>query len=131
MSLSETFDCDFYVNGVVLSDEWLSLSTQEIKRIVRDIIQEGAERIADYARMSAPVRTGRLRNSIQSAPNENGATVEATVPYAAPVNYGHVTASGSFVPANPFFTNAIDMILPEIEREIDEEVTAYLRLQQP
>lgn len=127
MSLSTSLDCQFYFNGVEITENMTPLDMEKINQIIKDTIQAGADAIAYLAQLNAPVRTGRLRDSIHSVPTETGAYIEASAPYAAPVNFGHITASGSFVKANPFFTNAVEQVLPEIEREIEEQISMYLR----
>jgi phage gpG-like protein len=54
---------------------------------------------------------GRLRKSINVYHNTEGpasAEVRAEVDYAAPVEFGHRTSAGTFVPAQPFMTPAVE-----------------------
>ena len=48
-------------------------------------MEEIAARAEDYARQLAPVRTGRLRDSVTGAASQNEAAVGSGVPYAARV----------------------------------------------
>lgn len=96
--------------------------------------------LADSA---APIRTGGLRASryrVSSITNEFGSAVAAfysanprgeagadpgeaqhgsvilgfAAGYAAAVDQGHHTRSGSFVPANPFFTSTVQAQIPRL-----------------
>ena len=59
----------------------------------------------------APVDTGNLRDSIKFVrATSNTAQIVATADYAAAVDQGHKTRSGSFVPANPFFSSVVGRI---------------------
>lgn len=64
-----------------------------------------AGEIAEAAKALAPVRTGRLRDSITVEASEPGAEVQALAPYSGWVEYG--TAS---TPAQPFLRPALAKI---------------------
>lgn len=58
-----------------------------------------------------PVDTGFLRESIKFVKaSQNTAQIKVGADYAAAVDKGHQTASGSVVPANPFFSAVIGRI---------------------
>lgn len=59
---------------------------------------------------------GRLRKSINVYHNTEGpasAEVRAEVDYAAPVEFGHKTSAGTFVPAQPFLFPALEEESPK------------------
>jgi phage gpG-like protein len=67
------------------------------------------KRMQNKAEQYCPVDTGYLRNSVYSETNRTTGDIEigATATYAAAIEYGHVTRSGSFVPAQPFIRRAV------------------------
>jgi len=81
--------------------------------------QEAAINVQAQAKINAPVGTpestgikgyhgGRLRNGMAYQNMGMGhSKAYNDVKYAGYVNDGHHTRSGSFVPANPYFTNAV------------------------
>lgn len=63
--------------------------------------------ISNRAKQLAPVRTGFLRSRIGWRKIGVGRyRVFALAPYSPPVEFGHHTASGSFVPPQPFMRPA-------------------------
>lgn len=74
------------------------------------------EQMEAIARRYVPVDTGTLRNSIgHEVDYEDGTvTLYADAPYAEAVEFGHITASGSFVPPRPFLRPAIEQELGDI-----------------
>jgi hypothetical protein len=87
------------------------------------IVANGARRIdrlandaAETARQRCPVGsrehtdgTSHMRDTIMVEPlagSPMNRAVKVGAPYAADVNYGHHTAGGGFVPADPFFSSA-------------------------
>jgi HK97 gp10 family phage protein len=73
------------------------------------VVQEAAETIAADAKERAPVDTGFLRDSITSElESPLVAEVRAEADYALYVEEGHHTSAGSFVPAQPFLTPAVE-----------------------
>ena len=106
------------------------------------VVRKTAFDIRAAAANNAPVDTGFLRNSIYfktvsessygaggGAPTKDAYLLpEVKTPsdsmtayaavganYAAYVNYGHHTRSGSYVPAQPFWEPAIDAVQPSFE----------------
>lgn len=93
---------------------------------VVDDVQNGTEG------HGAPVDTGALASSYTTEPDEGSLSVlvgsdpavinpvsgQSVGTYAAPVEYGHHTASGSWVPAQPSFTPAVEYQATTLERRI-------------
>lgn len=66
---------------------------------------------------------GRLRKSINVYHNTEGpasAEVRAEVDYAAPVEFGHKTSAGTFVPAQPFMTPSLEEESPKFWNRLSE-----------
>ncbi len=74
------------------------------------------------AKFNCPVDTGYLSSTIgtMEGGRPGSQIVIATAHYAAPVEFGHVTQSGSFVPPQPFMRNALAetvMVFPDLARQ--------------
>lgn len=76
----------------------------EIKNACNAAIEAAAENIREEAKSFAPVKTGKLRESIKTEKKDNYISVGSDVPYAFFVEYGTSRA----VPA-PFFQPATVM----------------------
>ena len=75
----------------------------------RQAISEAAIYTAVQAMKYCPVDTGHLRSTIKVLHSNMGdlSTVVVDATYAVPVEFGHVTRSGGFVPPQPFLRMAI------------------------
>lgn len=67
-------------------------------------------------RQNTPVDSGELLASTYARIIENPGQdlrveLGATAPHAAPVEFGHLTRSGSFVPPNPFLRRSLSQLL--------------------
>lgn len=63
----------------------------ESQKMIRQALNESADLVVEAAQRRAPVRTGRLRNSIRAASTQRLAQVKeggAFVPYAGFIDYG-------------------------------------------
>jgi hypothetical protein len=71
-------------------DEALRLHLERVNIGLRDLdaFDAIAGRMASLARAFAPHRTGRLAGSIRAETTRNRASIVATAPYAAIINYG-------------------------------------------
>lgn len=109
------------IDGMELLGRDLDKYVQDLRREANDRTQEAGINTQAEAKKAAPVGTpestgipnyhgGRLRSSIQYKPGILSAEVGSDVEYAAPVEEGHITRSGSHVPARPF-------LFPAFERE--------------
>lgn len=79
------------------------LDEKEIPKAVRLANKSAADVIAREAKTRAPVRTGRLRNSIRSGATKAAATVRAgnkRVPYANAVHWGRKEGNVGSPPGN-------------------------------
>lgn len=87
----------------------------DVKEKTQQVLAEGGERIQNEAQSRAPVRTGTLRGSIESRTEDMRVEVVATTDYAAFVEFGTRNQE-----PQPFLTPAFELILPQIERDIEE-----------
>lgn len=77
------------------------------------VVQRTVRAVEREAKVLCPVDTGRLRGSIHgqmTGPTEG--EVGTDVEYAQPVHDGHHTASGSYVPGQPYLTPALELARP-------------------
>lgn len=72
------------------------------------ILEQTGQFVEQRAKSGAPFRTGELRDSIGHKTAGFKVTIFATAEHAAPVEFGHVTASGSFVAARPYMQPAVE-----------------------
>jgi HK97 gp10 family phage protein len=76
---------------------------------------EAGEIVANEARSQAPVRTGRLRNSIRVSKALNRVSVSAgnnrTIPYANPIHWGWFKRN---IKPQPFFIKALGITRDEV-----------------
>lgn len=94
---------------------------------LKDAHQQVADMVRDIAAANAPVRSGRLRNSVRASGTKTSAIVRAgtarTVPYGPAVHWGWPNRN---IAPNPFLWDAIQssreqwtgMYLRELERII-------------
>ncbi len=111
-----------------------SLIAQNLKPACREIITETVIDIANLVQANAPVDTGFMRDSVyyvtpdgassygnaepsnddayllpeETPANDMQGLVGVAGNYGEFVNYGHHTRSGSYVPAQPFFDQAME-----------------------
>jgi hypothetical protein len=78
---------------------------------------EAGELVAGQARLLAPVRTGRLRNSIRVSKALNKVSVSAgnnkSIPYANPIHWGWFKRN---IKPQPFFVKALGITRDEVYR---------------
>lgn len=99
--------------------------------VIEKVNAAGASAIKNLVKRTkagAPVDKGDFKKSIASkeVPMSNG--MKNFVLYAkAPFHrifhllvHGHAKQNGGRVPGNPFLQNAVDQVLPEYEREVEE-----------
>lgn len=77
---------------------------------IGEVINYVCSIVANQAKAAAPVRTGRLRDSIvYYMNNELSGEVAAVAPYASAVEYGYTKKNGTRVPGANFFRPAAIM----------------------
>ena len=76
---------------------------KRLPKALQEMALEIAEGVATEARDAAPVRTGRLRDSIVAETTSEGAAAYTDVEYAPYVEYGHDGRA-----PHPFFTQAAE-----------------------
>jgi len=106
--------------------------------------KQAGEIVANEARGLAPVRSGKLRNSIEVKANPNGSVSvtagnnrsgKAGVPYANPIHWGWFYDKNNFIKKNikpnPFFNKALgytrQQVLDTYFRNMDLLITKWTR----
>lgn len=91
---------------------------------LKQAILDGATNVAETAYVAAPVRTGRLRNSIDVVTDNNGldALVVVRAPHAHLLEFGTIKMA-----AQPFLFPAYRLERPRLKRKIKAEVKRALR----
>lgn len=75
------------------------------------------------AQSRVPFRTGELYQSIGYEARGARLSLYASAEHALPVEMGHRTASGSFVPARPFLRPAADEMFDYLERIVTRDLS--------
>lgn len=84
-------------------------------KVIRDrmteIRHEDSAAFRDLISQESPVDTGRLRDSwVVHHEGDNTDVVESDAPYAGPVNDGHHTAGGDWVPGQHYKERAVERL---------------------
>lgn len=96
----------------------------ELERKTQQLVQESGASITEKSRENirtmGAVDTGELLRSQETASSGDQVEARSRAGHSAPVNFGHVTASGSHVAARPFFSQAVDEVRAEMPRKAKE-----------
>lgn len=101
------------VEGAENLQQALQCLDDAVQRNIQEQLERWAMEVREYARALAPVRTGRLRNSIYA--KTSGWTVEvgASAEYAIFVEFGT-----RHMQAKPFLRPAVEEYLPMLETAV-------------
>ena len=102
------------------------------KKIVRQAQRPAFKIVEQTAKAIVPVETGRLRRSIKTRAVKRsrkrfGVMVRTDVPYAAPVEFGHMRKDGSFVRPRSFLRHSFRIRRPRVKKTFIEQVRAGIR----
>ena len=109
--------------------EELKLYTDDVVEKVNDVGKASAEKLKKLTKASAPKDTGSFRKNI--AVKEETASATGDKKYTWHVKapdyrkthllvHGHATQTGGRVPGDPFLRKALDQVLPEYEKAVEE-----------
>jgi HK97 gp10 family phage protein len=116
------FPLAFKIVGLDRVRDALANAPHTIRVVANRVADEEIPKIVTRARELAPVRTGRLRNSIYwRKTGFLGYTVGARVFYAGFVEFGT-----RFMRARPYLRPAIEEKLPEIREELKDALVGAL-----
>ena len=109
----------------------------DFKKQFKDIHKGAADIVADEARRLAPVKTGRLRQSIRTSGTTKGGVIrigKKKISYAGRVTFGDPTSlfgriaggGGIKIKGNPFFYEAADRQFEQVVQYYDRELEQIL-----
>lgn len=115
--------------GKVLGQE-LTLYGQEVTEEVNRLSEEAVKTLAKKTKATAPVDSGRYKKNIASKVLKKTDRGNTYVWYVKPPEHrlthllvhGHATRTGGRTKKNPFLQNALDEVLPDYEKAIEEAV---------
>lgn len=109
----------------------LTLYHESVTERVNSITKAAAQKLVELTKSSAPKQTGSFRRHIAAKMSDKKRLGSETWTWyvKAPdhrlthllVN-GHDNVDGGRTPGDPFLANALDTVLPEYEREVEEAV---------
>lgn len=115
--------------GAVITQD-LSLYHDEVLERIDKAGDEAMKKLVKLTKSTAPKRTGSFKRSISSKVLEKGPRGIKRVWYVKDPDHrlthllvdGHATKDGGRTKANPFLQNAVDSVLPEYEKAVEEAV---------
>jgi hypothetical protein len=109
--------------------EQLGLYHEEVVEAVNAAGEKAAKKLVQITRSTAPKRTGHYSKSLTYTARENAATGDKEFTWGARAPHyrlthllvkGHPTGNGGRTTGDPFLQNALDAVLPEYEKEVEE-----------
>lgn len=115
---------DALINDLQKAINYIESKTPELLDNMADIATKEIKAIT-------PVKTGRLRNSIQATVMGERAIIDSSVDYADDVEFGHmqeerfvpvlgVTVDDKFIKGSHMFENGMNNAEPKLDREVKE-----------
>jgi hypothetical protein len=119
--------------GAALEQE-LTIYAQDVQDGLVRVTESSMKKLVKTTRATAPKRSGQYKKHITADYSElrranklRGRSIRATWYVKAPhyrrthlIVHGHATRDGGRTRANPFLQNALDSVLPEYEKEVEE-----------
>ena len=114
--------------------EELTLYGEEINEKLIDVTRQSMAQLVKQTKATAPVgKRGSFRKNIAGdfrGLKKPGRNIKATWYVKAPdyrlthlLVHGHATKDGGRTKADPFLQNALDEVLPDFERKVEEAIT--------
>lgn len=108
--------------------EELGLYHENVIERVNEAGDKAMKDIVKHTKAGAPVDRGDFKKSLASKTVDMGHGMKSFILYArAPLHrifhlvvHGHAKQNGGRVPGNPFLQNALDRVLPEYEKNVEE-----------
>lgn len=115
----------------VLQEE-LTLYSKEVTEKINQAGREAMDKMVKLTKSSAPVgERGKYSSSITSTEETKGNGSKAFIWHAKGregrlthlLVHGHATKNGGRTKANPFLRDAVNTVLPEYEKAVEEAIT--------
>ena len=114
--------------GEAISQE-LTLYHKDVLEKVNEAGDKAIKALVKKTKATAPKKTGDFRKAITSKEVTNSATGDKKFIWGAKAPHhrlthllvhGHAKQNGGRVPGDPFLENALDQVLPEYEKDVEE-----------
>ena len=124
VKIIKPFDLDKALRGE------LTLYREEVIRRVNAVGKAAIKKLVKRTKDGAPVDSGDFKNSLTSKETvaRNGMksfTLYAKAPHHRIFHllvHGHEKTNGGRIPSDPFLNNALEEVLPEYEKNVEEAV---------
>lgn len=108
----------------------LSLYSDEVIDRVNQAGRESAKKLKKLTKATAPVASGSFKRNIATKEVDAGHGMKKFIWYVRPPDHrvthllvkGHATRNGGRTKADPFLRNALDQVLPEYEKAVEESL---------
>ena len=108
----------------------LSLYSDEVIDRVNQAGRESAKKLKKLTKATAPVASGSFKRNIATKEVDAGHGMKKFIWYVRPPDHrvthllvkGHATRDGGRTKADPFLRNALDQVLPEYEKAVEESL---------
>lgn len=108
----------------------LSLYSDEVVDRVNQAGRESAKKLEKLTKATAPVASGSFKRNIATKEVDAGHGMKKFIWYVRPPDHrvthllvkGHATRNGGRAKADPFLRNALDQVLPEYEKAVEESL---------
>lgn len=114
--------------GEALS-EMLTMCREEVTEAVNAAGERAVKKLVRLTKKTAPKKSGKYRKAITYTEETNAATGDKEFTWGAKSPHsrlthllvnGHPTVNGDRIPGDPFLENALNVVLPEYEKEVAE-----------
>ena len=111
--------------------EQLTLYHADVIDAVNAAGEKAVKALVSKTKKTAPKRSGDYRKAITSVSKENPATGDKEFTWGAKAPHyrlthllvhGHQKQNGGRVPGDPFLENALEEVLPEYEKDVEEAI---------
>ena len=112
--------------------EQLALYHENVVEEVNAAGEKAVKKLVQLTKKTAPKRSGAYRKSITYTAEQNPATGNKEFPWGAKAPHhrlthllvkGHPTSNGGRTTGDPFLEKALDAVLPEYEKDVEEALT--------
>ena len=108
----------------------LSIYSDEVVDRVNQAGRDAAKKLQKLTKATAPVASGSFKKNIATKEDDVGHGMKNFIWYVRPPDHrvthllvkGHATRNGGRTKADPFLRNALDQVLPEYEKAVEESL---------